>query len=476
MAVQPFYGAGQLFPQIPVNVPLSAAAATGHAPFQPHPAYVFGERVVRPALDLTAQFIGGAAHRISTMVRTFFEQEQTSSTDRLEKTGDLREKELKAYVTMTGSGAIGVNDGGLDCYRLHGQEVQFSESITLTQSPPTEVRRDVNKETVYVLEKAPGWNYPSFVDAVSARSNKNLGPLSGVESSRVLHNFGVTGQCLYATSSSGGNDNGLEVAPLTQKDSEDCYGHPPVYRIGLQDLPSGLTLLADGKIAAVASQEAQTVSFVDLGIKNVTDILSGITSIQHPDGMTVSDGVLYVANKEPSVTVIQNGFPGHLVSKIPLKGSPLGITIANGYLYALNGQEITVLDPTTGQTITNITIAPGPIYSYGGMALTPDGGYLFSLIQTEKNPFNWIVIDTASNTVIDRSVISDTTSGPPYSMVILEVSKPSQAKKMKIIYISVGAGVGALACSVLVGCIAYRRFRQKKGGEHQGLINQDDTA
>lgn len=116
MAVQ-FYGAGQLFPQIPVNVPLSAVGAAGQGLFQPHPAYVFGERVVRPILDLTSQFLGNVADRITTTVGSFFKEQETSSTNHLETPEAFEEKELVAYVTVAGSGS-GAKQGGVAIFEL----------------------------------------------------------------------------------------------------------------------------------------------------------------------------------------------------------------------------------------------------------------------------------------------------------------------------------------------------------------------
>lgn len=117
-----------------------------------------------------------------------------------------------------------------------------------------------------------------------------------------------------------------------------------------------------------------------------------------------ANGNLYVGGEARSLTVIRTS-SNTVVGTIPLlAGNVDGIAVdpRNGDLYVPNADYVTVVDPTSGRMVANISTPYSMNFGPAGIVFDPFNGYLY-VSTVGHGPFggdNITVIDGATNTVV----------------------------------------------------------------------------
>ena len=217
-----------------------------------------------------------------------------------------------------------------------------------------------------------------------------------------------------------------------------ALGDPLGVAIGVD----GSLLVSDGQTNEVKRYDRATGAFID--------VLAS-TNLAGPTGMTIHDGVLYVANSNPpqgvqrfnAATGVNTGnFAPSLANPSP---RDVKVSAANNRLYVLyyNAATVETFDLTTMAPLgllmpPNDLVSSGGLYTPSAMAFGPDGNLYISggtfgghLGVRRYNPTTGAFIDFFANTGSDLYVPIGLTFGPDNN---LYVSTSNAANVMRFNY------------------------------------------
>ncbi len=271
--------------------------------------------------------------------------------------------------------------------------------------PPDGIRVDAANSTQYIF----------MYDVAGAnKENPKLLQVIKQANSHVGLVWAPDGNALYAA---GGNDDavyvynksGAALAPagMIALGHSSTHGNAGI-GLGVQPNASGLGLSADGATLVVANNYNDSISVIDTATRKVryehdlrpffvnNEGAGGVAGGTFPFAVAVKgNGTAYVSSdrdREVVVVDVSSAAAGRLVTRIKLDGNALGMTLnkAQTRLYVAqdNADEVAVIDTATNTVIDRIDArAPagmlqGPRHTGAAtfaVTLSPDGGTLYAV-------------------------------------------------------------------------------------------------
>jgi YVTN family beta-propeller protein len=221
------------------------------------------------------------------------------------------------------------------------------------------------------------------------------------------------GSTIYAA---GGNDDAVYVytkaGGVFAQSAKIALGHSATHGnagvgLGVQPNAGGLAISADGSTLVVANNYNDSISVIDTASKSIryqhdlrpyfanNEGTSGVAGGEYPFAVVLKGSIAYVSSdRDRQVVVVDVSSPtaGHLVTRIPLDGNALGMTLnaAQTTLYVAqdNADEVAVINTATNTVTTEIdTRAPagmltGPKYTGAApfsVTINPAGDTLYAV-------------------------------------------------------------------------------------------------